>query len=150
MVRGEPEPFCLDRQARITESCSCFAFQQDQRLRETLISSDTHHVHVGHKIAIREEKFSGKDLCADFQTLVEIRLIAIRNTEIPIAEKVFELMGHRENHWILRQTFCQHHRRTQVVIDKGTAQMSESIRPFINDDAVPGVNSHEIIWENAW
>ena len=106
--------------------------------------------HVSDKIAIGEEQFSGEDLCADFETLIEIRLIAIRNTEIAIAKEVFQLVGHRENHRILRQTFRQHDRRAEMIVDECAAQMSETIRPFINNDSVPGVDPHEVTGENAW
>ena len=102
MRRCETEPFCLDCQARITQRRAGLSFQADQILRQTLISSNPHQLHLRDKVAVGEKKLGGENLRSDFQTLIQVRLVAIGNPKITIAEEVFQLMSHRENHRILQ------------------------------------------------
>src|SRR4051794_23464013 len=150
MGRCIAESFRFDRESCIAQSRSCFSFQLNQGLRQALIASDAHRVHVRHEITIRKEEFCRENLSADFQTFLQVRLIAIRDTEISIAEKMFQLVGHREYHRILRQPFRNHYRRSEIIINKRPAEISESIRPFINFDSVVRVDSPEIAGEYAW
>jgi len=150
VARGcESESFRLNGQSGIAERCSGFAFQTDERLWQTLIGSNAHHFHLRDEIAVRKEHLGGENLCADFQSLIQIRLIAIRNTEISIAKEVFQLVGHRENHRILRKAFRDHDGHAQIIINKGAAQVSESIRPLIQNDFILRINPHQIAGENA-
>ena len=121
----------------------------DQIFRQALISPDFHHVHVPDKIAIGKDKLRRKNLGAYLETLIQVRLIAVGNFEIAIAKEVFQLVRHRENHRVLRQSFSEHDRRAEVIVDERAAQMSESVGPFVDDDSVPGVDAHEIAGENA-
>lgn len=150
MCRGEPESFSLNREAGVTERRSCLAFQTDERFRQTLISADAHHIHVSDKIAVGKEQLGSENLRSHFQTLVQVRLIAIRNTQVAIAKEVFQFMSHRENHRILRQASGNHDRRAKMIVDERSAQMSKAIRPLIENDSVLSVDPHEVTWENTW
>ena len=150
MCRGKPESFSFNREACVTERRSSLAFQTDERFWQTLISTNAHHIHVCDKIAVREEQLGSENLCSHLQTLVQIRLIAIRNTQIAIAKEVFQFMSHRENHRVLRQTPGNHDRRAKMIVDERASQMSEAIRPFVENDSVLCVDSHEVTWENTW
>ena len=145
----EPEPFGLDREACITQRRSGLTFQTDQILWQTLIRSNPHQLHLRDKVAVRKEKFGSENLRSDFQTLVQIRLVAVRNPEIPIAEEMFQLVRHCENHRILRQTFRDHDRGAEMIVNKCTTQVSEPIRPFVEHDVVLRIDPHEIARENA-
>lgn len=150
MCRGEPESFSLNRETCVAERRSRLAFQMDERFWQTLISADAHHIHVCDKIAVREEQLGSENLCSHFQTLVQIRLIAIRNTQIAIAKEVFQFVSHREHHRILRQAPGNHDRRAQMIVDERSAQMSKAVRPLVENDPVLCVDPHEVTWENTW
>ena len=150
MCGSESQSFCFDRKTSITERRTCLSLQVDQRFRQTLISTDAHHFHVSDEIAVREEKFGGENLCSDFETSIQIRLIAVRNTEIAIAIEMFQFVGHGEGHWVTRQALRQHDSRAEMIVNKCATQMPESIRPLVNFDAVLGVDSPEVTWEHAW
>ena len=150
MCRGEPESFSFNREACVAERRSCLVFQTDERFGQTLISTDAHPIHVFDKIAVREEQLGSENLCSHFQTLVQVRLVAIRNTQIAIAKEVFQLMSHRENHRVLRQTPGNHDRRAKMIVDECSAQMSKAVRPFVENDPVLCVDPHEVTGENTW
>ena len=121
----------------------------DQIFRHALISPDSHHLHVPDKIAIRKDKLRGENFSSHLETFIQVRLIAVRNSEISIAEEVFKFVRHREDHRILRQAFREHNGRTEMIVDERAPQMSESIRPFVDDDSVFSVDAPEIAGENA-
>ena len=136
MCRGKPESLSFNREAGVTQRRSCLSFQTDKRFRQTLISPDAHHIHVSGKIAVGKEQFGSENLRSHFQTLIQIRLIAIRNTQVAIAKEVFQFVSHRENHRILRQTPGNHDRRAKMIVDERSSQMSKAIRPLIENDSV--------------
>ena len=150
MRRSKPESFCLNCEAGIAERRSGLLLQPHESFGQTLIPANSHLRQMGHKVAVGEEQLGGEDLCPDFQTLVQVGLVTIRDAEIAVAKEVFELVGHCENHRISWQAFGQHDRRTEMVINKRASQMSESIRPFVNCDSVLRVNPHQVVGENAW
>jgi len=150
MRRCIAESLRFDRQTRITQSRSRFSFQLNKRLRQTLIPPDAHRAHVRNEITIRKEEFCRENLRTDFQTLIQIGLIAIRDTEISIAKVMFQLVGHRENHRIARQSLRQHHRRPKIIVDERAAQMSEPVGPLVNFDSVTIVDFQQIAGEDAW
>jgi len=149
MRRCEAESLRLDSETRITERRARLAFQRNERFWQTLICSDPHRIHVRNEIAIRKQQLGRENLRADFERLVQVGLIAIGNAQIAIAKEVFQLVGHGEDHRILRQAFRQHHRRAKVIVDKGAAQVSKPVRPFVNFDAVTRVNPPEIAGKHA-
>ena len=105
---------------------------------------------MSNKILIRIDQFSREDLGAQLDRLTQIRLVAKIDAEIAIAKKVFELVGHRENHRILRQTARKHDRGSEMVADESAAQVPETIRPRIDHDAVLVVNTPQIAREHSW
>src|SRR5215217_7726729 len=121
MRRCIAESLRFYRQACITERRSCFSFQLDECLWQTLLLPDAHGAHVRNEIAIGKEEFCRENLGADFKTLIQIGLITIRDTEISIAEVVFQLVGHREDHRIPRQSLCHHYSWPKMVVDKSAA-----------------------------
>jgi hypothetical protein len=63
---------------------------------------------------------------------------------------MFQLMGHGEDQRIARQALREHDSRTKFIVDECASQVSESIRPLVNFDAVFGVDSPEVTWKHAW
>jgi hypothetical protein len=118
--------------------------------RQTLIGSYTHPFHVRNEIAIGKEQLGRKNLSANLNALIQIRLITIRNPKVSIAKEVFQLVGHGESHRVLWQALGYHHRGAEMIVDKRAAQVSETVGPFINGYFVLGVNPHQVVGENAW
>jgi len=150
MCRGEPESLSLNREPCVTERRSRLAFQPDERFGQTLISADAHRVHVCDKIAVGEEQLGSENLRSHLQALIQIRLVAIRDAQVAIAKEVFQFVGHRKNHRILRQTSGNHDRRAEMIVDERPAQMPEAIGPFIENNSVLCVDPHEVTGENTW
>lgn len=150
MRRREAETFSFNCEGSITERRARLPLQVDQILRQTLIRSYSQAAHVPHEVAIGKYQLGRKNFRADLETLVQIRLIAIRDAEVSIAKEVFQFVGHSKDHRILRQSFGQHYRSTQIIIDERTAQIPESIRPFIYFNSMLRINPHQIAGEDAW
>src|SRR5689334_5399603 len=100
-MRGsKSQSFSFDRQTGIAERRASLSFKSNEGFWQTFISTNAHDLHVSNKITVREEKFGSEDFCSDLETSIQIRLIAVRDTEIAIAIEVFQFMGHREGHRI--------------------------------------------------
>lgn len=147
--RRIPKPLRFYRKACVTERRSGLSFQLNERLGKTLVSPDTHGAHMGNEITIGKEEFCRENLRSDFKGLIQIGLIAIRDAEVSITEIMFQLVGHREDHRILRQTFRKHHSWPKVIVNKRAAQISEPVGPLVNFDSVMRVDSFEIGGEHA-
>lgn len=144
------ESFGFDRQTGVAERRTRLTFQLNEMFRQTLIRSYSHSRHVGNKIAIGKDELRSENLRSDFKTLIQIRLIAIRDPEISIAKEVFQLVGHGEDHRITRQSFRKHHRGADFVVDERAAQISEPVGPFIDFDSVLCVDSPQVAGEHTW
>src|ERR1700752_2832519 len=102
MRRRKTESFGFNRQTCITECRACLPFQLHEIFRQTLVGSYSHSRQVRNKIAIGKDKLRSENLRSNFKTLIQIRLVAIRDAEISIAKEVFEFVKHGEDHLITR------------------------------------------------
>ena len=146
----ETKSFGLYRQTRIAECRASLTFQLNEIFRQTLVGSNSHSRHVRDEIAIGKDEFRSENLSSDFETLIQVRLIAIRDAEISIAEEVFEFVGHGEDHWIARQSFREHHCRTELIVDERAAQIPEPVGPFVDFNSMLCINPHQVAGEHAW
>src|SRR5688572_21641752 len=119
-------------------------------LRQTLVCAHAHEPHLRHEILIGEQQFRGEDLRSDLDGLAEVRLIAIGNSEMPVAIEVFQLMGHREHFRILRQPAREHYGRSPVIANERAAQVSQTIRPVVDDDAILFIDPSHVAFDYAW
>ena len=146
----KPEPFGFDRQTSITQRCACLTFQLNEVFRQTLIASYSHSRHVRNEIPVGEDEFRGENLSSNLETLIQIRLIAIRDAEISVAKEVLELVSHGEDHRIAREAFRQHHRRAELIVDERAAQISKPVGPFVDFNSMLCINPHQVAGEHAW
>ena len=150
MRRREPESFGFNRQTSIAECCARLTFQLNEIFWQTLIASYSHSRHVRNEIAIGKDEFRGENLRSNLETLIQVRLIAIRDAEISIAKEVFQLVGHGEDHRIAWQSFREHHRSADLVVDECATQISEPVRPFVDFNSMFCINPSQVAREHAW
>ena len=150
MRRSKTESLGFDRESSITERRTGLTFQLNEIFRQTLVGPDSHSRHVRNEIAIGEDEFRSENFSTNLETLIQVRLIAIRDTEISIAEEVFELVGHGEDHRITRQSFREHHCRTDLIVNESPAQIPEPVGPLVYFDSVFCINPHQVAGEHAW
>jgi hypothetical protein len=81
MRRRVAESLRFDREPGVTQCRASSPFKLNEIFRETLVGADAHLPHQVYEIAIGKEQLRGEDLSADFDRLVQIRLIAIRDRE---------------------------------------------------------------------